>query len=459
MRRLALGLALLGLGLASPSPVAADAAADHAVAEAKALAERAEAGSSEAIAALLPLLQHPDSKVRYQAEWGLARAGAASVPALIGELRRVEGDEARASVARLLGRVGLAARDAVPELRAALADPDSSAASAASYALGHLRAWEAVPDLVRAYAASRSIPNQTQMGRALRRIGSDQGLRTAQADLVASVRQGLSSDDPRARAAHVTHAWALYRKAESDGDALFPSRSQLRALVPGLAAALRDPDARVAEQALHALALAGRDAGPALPELERLVADPALGHAALEALRALGSPVARRVVDERLALEALEKRIRSAFSVRDHLGRTELLPFRVAGSAEDGLRMSTRFLYPGREPRAPDRVVVHLESTSPAPRFADVREIVWRADGVAVPMRDLDRTWSRSQLGGVIEEVSGTLPVADFFTLANARELRTDAGGVAFSLRREDLAALRHFAGKIPRSSGRASAP
>jgi hypothetical protein len=449
MSRLVVGFALAcaTFCVASASP------ASDREAEAAALADRAEAGSAEAIAELLPLLHDPDSKVRYHAEWGLARAGAPAVPALIRELRRLQTDEERARVARLLGRVGLVAETAIPELRDALAEPDSSTAGAASYALGHLRAREAVPDLVEAYVASRKIPNQRKMGRALRDIGSDQGARTARVGLVDSVSEDLESDDPRTRAASVAYTCALYRAVLSDNANDFPTKAQLRVLVPGLVAALEAVDLKVAEQAVKTLTLAGRDAADAVPELEGLIGHPQLHHVAIQALLAVGSPEAERVVAERRALERLEERIRSNFSVPDHQGRSELLLFRLAGSAEDGLRMSVRFLYPGREPRAPTHVVIYLESTSMEPRFAEVREITWLANGVPVRMTGLDRSWSRSQLGGVIEHVSAALPVESFRTIANARELGANAGGVEFALGPGDLAALRHFAGKIPVTS------
>lgn len=446
------GLFVFAIAWALLGDASVSSAGDREV-EAAALRERAEAGSIEAIEALVPLLHDSNSKVRYQAEWGLAEAGGPAVPALIEELRRRRDDEGRARAARLLGRVGLYAEAAIPELRAALSEPDSSTAGAASYALGQLKAREAVPDLVAAYPASRKIPNQQKMAQALRQIGSDQGMRAARAALADSVQAGLESDHASLRAKTVSYTWALYRAVRKDQAGDFPTRSQLRGLVPGLSAALGDPDPKVAEQAVKALTLAGRDAADALPDLERLIGHPQLHHVAIQALQALGSAEARRVVAERRALEELEKRIRTDYSVQDHQGRTQLLIFRVAGSAEDGLRMSARFLYPGREPRAPSHVVIHLESTSMEARFADVSEITWVADGVPVRMQGLDRSWSRSQLGGVIEQVSALLPVQSFLTLASARELSARAGGVAFSLGGENHAALRHFAAKLAASA------
>ena len=140
------------------------------------------------------------------------------------------------------------------------------------------------------------------------------------------------------------------------------------------------------------------------------------------------------------------------------VGPTRLLSVRGTAveehsSAENGLRMSVRFLYPGRLPRAPTHVVIHLESTSMEPRLAEVREITWLADGVPIRMAGLERSWSHSQPGGVIEHVSAAFPVESFRTMASARELGANAGGVEFALDPGDLAALRHFAAKIPLAS------
>jgi HEAT repeat protein len=448
MRTLALLIVIaLAALLGAPAALAVEPA------EAEALADRAEAGSAEAVAALISLLHDSNSKVRYHAEWGLARTGAAAVPGLIQALASREKDAERASVARILGRMGPVAAPAIPGLRAALASPDSSTAGAASYALGHLRAREATEELTFAYAAARKIPNQKKMARALRDIGADQGARTARANLVASVSRDLADSDPETRNATVTYTWALYRAVAKDNVDDFPMRDELSELVPGLVAALEaarvEEDLKIAEQALKSLALAGRSASEAIPALERLIDHPRLHHSAMAALVALGSGKAERIVADKKARALLDKRIRSGFSVQNHQGHTELTLFRVAGAAKDGLQMSVRFLYAGREPRTPTRVVFYLISTSMEPRFADAK-VTWFADGARVPMPGLDRSVSQSQIGGVIEYVSATMPMPRFLTLANARTLGANAAGVEFRLAPQDLAALHHFAGKLP---------
>jgi HEAT repeat protein len=416
---------------------------------AAALSDLAEAGVREAIAALVPLIHDANSKVRYHAEWGLARAGAPAIPFLIDAFRSRSDDEGRTRVARLIGRIGLAARAAAPEMRQALQDPQTSAAGQAAYALGRMQAREALPDIVRAYATCRRTPIQVHMARALRDIGSDQAARNAKTQLVASVRRDLEQGDATTRAAATRYTVELYRAVRDDGDDNFPTKAQLRDLVPGLIAGLGDPQTERALDATRALGLAGRDAADAAPVLARLLGQPQLHHEALRTLRAIGSPEAERIVADWLAFEALEKRIRSDYTIQDHLGRTQIFPFRVSGTAEEGLRLSARFLYPGREPQRPEYVVIGLESTSAQPRFADGRKLVWIADGARIAMPDLERALSKSQRG-VIEQLTGTLPLYDFLTIARAQQLRARIGSVEFALAKSDLAALRYFAGKIP---------
>ena len=96
--------------------------------------------------------------------------------------------------------------------------------------------------------------------------------------------------------------------------------------------------------------------------------------------------------------------------------------------------------------------MIGLESTSAQARFPNRHELSWIADGATITMLDLERALSQSQ-SGVIEQLTGTLPVRDFFSIARAQRLRARIGCVEFALAPPDLAALRHFAGKIPRQS------
>jgi hypothetical protein len=315
-----------------------------------------------------------------------------------------------------------------------------------------MQAREALPDIVRAYAACRRTSVQAHMARALRDIGSDQAARASKIQLVASVQRDLEQGDPATRAAATRYAADLYRATRGDEDDNFPTRAQLRDLVPGLIAGLEDPQVERALDAARALTLAGRDAADAAPALARLLGQPQTHHEALRTLRAIGSPEAERIVADRLAFEAIEKRIRSDYTIHDHLGRTQIFPFRVSGTAQQGLRLSARFLYPGREPRRPEYIVIGLESTSAQARFADRRELTWIADGASIAMPGLERALSKSQ-SGVIEQLTGTLLVSDFLTIARAQRLRARIGSVEFALAAPDLAALRHFAGKIPPQS------
>ncbi len=126
-----------------------------------------------------------------------------------------------------------------------------------------------------------------------------------------------------------------------------------------------------------------------------------------------------------------------------------LLPFQVFGQGADGVRMETRFLYSGKQVRRPTHVVVYFESYSPEPRFEKLSAVEWNADDTRIVMGELDRTQSSSQLG-VIERISGELPVAAFLALVSAERVEARLAPVRFAVTASDLAALRHFAAKIP---------
>jgi HEAT repeat protein len=439
--------------LAAPGAIAIEPtpAADRRQA-AEALSKRAEAGDRDAIAALVPLLHAPDSKVRYHAYWGLVRAGEPAVAPVLTEYRRLEDDEARARTARVFAGIGLAARAALPEMRRELARPDSAVAGQAAAALGAMRAREALPDLVAAYAASRKLSNQRQMSRAMRRIGSDQAERQAKEQLVEAVRRELEDPRRETRRAALPYAVGLYRTARGDGRYEFPTHEELRPLVPGLLEALEDPDPEIALEAMRGLTLAGVDAAPAASIFARMLDDEATEHAARKALEAIDSPEARDMLARHDARAALERRVRTEYAAADHLSRTRLLPFWVTGGAEDGVRLEARFLTPGREPGRPERVVFTFESYSAESRLEGVEDVEWIADGSHLWMTGVDRSWSRTQLG-VMERLSGALTVEDFLTLADAQRLDVRVGALRLTVPDAERMALRYFAGKIPPAS------
>jgi hypothetical protein len=455
-------LATLGmLLLAAPGAIAIEPtpAADRRQA-AEALSKRAEAGDRDAIAALVPLLHAPDSKVQYHAYWGLVRAGEPAVPFVLAEYRRLQNDEARARAVRVLTGIGLAARPAIPEMRRELARPDSAVAGQAAAALGAMRAREALPDLVEAYAASRKVSNQRQMSRAMRRIGSDQSERQAKERLVEAVRRELEDPSREARRSALPYAVGLYRTARGDGRYEFPTHEELRPLVPGLLEALEDPDPQIALEAMRGLTFAGVDAAPAASIFARMLEDEATEHAARKVLEAIDSPEARDILARHEARAALERRVRTEYAAADHLSRTRLLPFWVMGGAEDGVRLEARFLTPGREPARPERVVITFESYSAEPRLEGVEDVEWIADGSQVWMKGVDRSWSRTQLG-VMERLSGVLSVEDFLVLAHAQQIEVLVGALRLTVPDAERMALRHFAGMIPpvASSAPAAAP
>lgn len=444
------------LAAASASATEPTPAADRRL-SAEALAKRAEAGDRDAIAALIPLLHSSDSKVRYHAYWGLARAGEPAVPLVLAAYRRQNDDEARARVARVFVGIGLAARAALPEMRRELARPDSAVSGYAAAAVGAMRAREGLPDLVAAYVASRKPSNQRQMIRAMRKIGSDQAERQAREQLVEAVRHEFEDPRRETRRAILPYAVGLYRTARGDGHYEFPTREELRPLIPGLLEALEDPDREIALEALRGLTLAGIDAAPAATILERMLYEKATEHAARRALEAVGTPEARDMLARHAARAALEQRVRTEYAAADHMSRTRLLPFWVAGGAEDGVRLEARFLTPGREPARPERVVVTFESYSSELRLEGVDEIEWNADGVRLRMTGVDRSWSRTQLG-VMERLSGALATGDFLRLVEARRVEMRLGALRLSVPDAGRTALRYFAGKIPPAASSAPA-
>jgi len=436
------------LAAASTSATEPTPAADRRQA-AEALAKRAEAGDRDAIAALIPLLHSPDSKVQYHAYWGLARAGEPAAPLVLAAYRRLNDDETRARVARVFAGIGLAARAALPEMRRELARPDSAVAGYAAAAIGAMRAREALPDLVAAYVASRKPSNQRQMIRAMRKIGSDQAERQAKEQLVEAVRREFEDPRRETRRAVLPYAAGLYRTARGDGDYEFPTREELRPLIPALLEALEDPDPETVLEALRGLTLAGTDAAPAAIIFERMLYEKATEHAARRALEAVGTPEARDMLARHAARTALEQRVRTEYVAADHLSRTRLLPFWVTGGAEDGVRLEARFLTLGREPARPERVVVTFESYSAEPRLEGVDEVEWNADGMRVRMTGVHRSWSRTQLG-VMERLSGALATEDFLCLAEARRLEMRVGALRLTVPDAGRTALRYLAGKIP---------
>jgi len=418
---------------------------------ATALAVHAEAGDAAAISALIGLLDAAPPKLRYHAEWGLARAGGHAVPALRDAFRREADDSRRARLAHALGRIGLAARAAAPELIAALDEPHSETAPRAAYALGAMRVREALPALVATYAAGRRLPSQREVAGAIAAIGSDQSARRAREALVASVASDLQSPKPEVRSATLAYVVDLIRLVGRDAPTDLPPRAALAPIVRVLENALASQADPALEtlQLVRALGWAGGDAAAAVPTLEALLSDPQHADEAARALAAIATSEAKRILADRAAYAALEQRVRSEYSVQDHQGRMRLLPFQVVGRNADGVHMEARFLYSGDRVQRPTHVVVYFESYSAEPRFQALDEVEWSADGARIVMSDLDRRLSDSQLG-VIEGISGRMPVERFEALVAAGRVGARLAPLRFEVSAADLAALRHFASKIP---------
>lgn len=103
--------------------------------------------------------------------------------------------------------------------------------------------------------------------------------------------------------------------------------------------------------------------------------------------------------------------------------------------------------------------MIHFESTSPQPRFDERRAAIWSADDVPIDMSELDRSGSRGQNGGVIEQLSGMLEVADFRRVAAADALAIRIGDVSIELAESERLAFRYFNRKIPPDTRPAAQP
>jgi hypothetical protein len=415
---------------------------------AEALANHAEAGDLEAISALIGLLDAQPSKLRYHASWGLARSGAAAVPTLRAAYAREPDDARRAAIVQTLGKIGLAARAATPELLAALDDPHSTTAIRAAGALAAMRVREALPALVRTYAAARKLSSQREVARAIDVIGSDQSARAARNALIDSLEADLTSPDDELRRASIAYTVELFRVVGDTAPNHLPTSESLVVLVPLLERALDDAEADTLA-IVRGLGYAGGNAAAAVPKLGALLQDPEVAREAAHALESIGTANAKRILAERAALAALEKRIRQEYSLPDHQGRMRLLPFYVLGKGTEGIRMETRFLYTGTEVRRPTHIVLAFESYSPEARFSSLATIHWKADAQSIVMRGVDHSLGSSSIG-VIERFSAILPVERFQALVAANRIEGRLASVGFELAAEDRAALRHFATKIP---------
>ena len=421
---------------------------------AEALSKAAAEGRLEAIVALVPVVTDSNDGVRHHAFHGLARAGESAVQPLLDAYRASDDEEFRFQVAAIMGQIGPAARPAIPELRSALNEPDSKLAPRAAGSLGKIGAHEAIPDLIDLYAATRRTGTLGQVSLAFRNLGTDQAMRRSKERLVARLVEELDSPDPSVRGSAVKFADTLYRQTESDGSYDFPTLEQLRPLIPGLVRAVGDTEAEAQLQAIRAIERAGADAAEAAYALGRQLDRDDLRASAMKALAALDTAESLALRDERLELEALEKRVRIEFSIADHQGRVSLLPFWVTGSIEDGVQLSARFTYRGRTPRRPEYVVLLFESYAPQVRLEGVSEIPWQvAAGPGavrkIETREIERaraSWKR----GEIEKLSGVVTLDEFLAIAYAERASARLGPLELVIPEAQLAALRHLAGKIP---------
>jgi HEAT repeat protein len=271
-----------------------------------------------AVPALIDLLHHKESTVRWDAAMTVADHGPAIVPVLLRSLKRPEAP-VREGVAEVLGLIRPRAAEAVPALLEAIKDSDTDVRAAAALALGRigLSPSDTIPALtlalrdkserVRVAAAAAFV----KMGRRSR--PAVPALITALKDDNPFVRTDAASTlraiGPDARAAVPELIEGLKQKNESVQldmiHALGGIGPEAKAAVPALVEALREKESLVRQWAMDALGKIGPSARAAVPALLEAVKADDLGDFAIRALGKIG-PDARAAVP--VFMEALARK-------------------------------------------------------------------------------------------------------------------------------------------------------
>ncbi len=276
-------------------PLLADPDPD--VREATARALGAISNESSVTPALVAALDDPDQLVRESAAVGLARVGAAAASAVPALRARCADDwpavaaAARHALLRVAGqapktapRPGESAHRAIevqlPVRLAGLRSENERTRGISTFEIGKLGpgAAEAVPLLASLLSTDQNLDVRWSAAWAFGKMGA-----AAVAAVPALVRAIVHDRDPDVRA---EAAWALGRIAREDPDVC-------PLAVDVLAAALRDKDSLVREEAASGLGALGPGAVPAVSALARRVGDPhpLVRQRALDALLAVSQGI------------------------------------------------------------------------------------------------------------------------------------------------------------------------
>jgi HEAT repeat protein len=221
-------------------------------------------GGDKAIPVLVELLGEttPPADEAVEVRWTagdllgqLGRNGAAAVPALAGALKDPDA-HVRGVAIRALGQIGPAARDAVAPLTGLLGTDDRLDALKALAGLG-ADARPAQEQLV----VLLKHPDDTVRWQAARVLGK---IGPSAAGAVPALIEALKDDDDEVR----EHA------AESLGD-IGPTVPSAGLVVAALTATLKDAKSNVRRDAVRSLGQLGPLARPSLPEVKKLLSDPA----------------------------------------------------------------------------------------------------------------------------------------------------------------------------------------
>jgi HEAT repeat protein len=282
-----------------------------------------------ALPALLQGLHDPELPVRRAMAAAIVNLGEAALPALQDRLAQSPAEQ-RTALADILG--GLGSVNAVEPLIGLARDSDDGVRAAAVMALGKLAQPAAVPVLVERLADTVRPPNADEpicylAAAALRAVGTPDALHALDAWRTGQTPAGIAAVDEQAAddsgsdvllVQLASPDWETRRDAVSAlavrgdrtylpliAEALKDEDSQVRwagahalgdfaydpASVDALIAALADPEALVADEAVNSLGRIGHAAAPALLTTLRS-RDPNLRAAAIEALVKVGDPSA-----------------------------------------------------------------------------------------------------------------------------------------------------------------------
>lgn len=224
-----------------------------------------------AISALIDALGHPDPAFRFTAALGLREVGEGSEPAMAALIEALEDPDPivrRESATALV--IGKEREPVIRALIGVLGDPDAEVRAAAVWSLhGSLERRRETDDIaISALAGALSDSDHTVRHRAIRMLGTfGQQAGPAAPGLIERMLDNQERLRVRMQAASVL------------GTVWEGAGPQQDAIIDALMKAIEDPEARLRNNAMHALGAVGPSAAAAVPALtEILASDPVLSN-------------------------------------------------------------------------------------------------------------------------------------------------------------------------------------